>query len=154
MTPSTVAMGFSRQEYWSGSHSLLQGIFSTQGLNLGLLHCRQILYQLSQRYHFFFPLILTNKEKISVKLRNLPKETQLWMMWVSTNFYLFHTAPRVEKTRFLLPGRFQSITSKCESLYILHTDHIRFCAVYILSKVCGEKWRNGCWFLLKSVWWR
>ena len=27
-----------------GCHSLLQGIFPTQGLNLGLLHCRQILY--------------------------------------------------------------------------------------------------------------
>ena len=26
-----------------GCHSLLQGIFPTQGLNLGLLHCRQIL---------------------------------------------------------------------------------------------------------------
>ena len=25
------------------SHSLLQGIFLTQGLNLGLLYCRQIL---------------------------------------------------------------------------------------------------------------
>ena len=32
-----------------GSLSLLQGIFPTQGLNPGLLHCRQILYQLS--YH-------------------------------------------------------------------------------------------------------
>ena len=30
-----------------GSHSLLQGIFPTQGLNPGLLRCRQILYQLS-----------------------------------------------------------------------------------------------------------
>ena len=29
------------------SHSLLQGIFPTQGWNLGLLHCRQILYCLS-----------------------------------------------------------------------------------------------------------
>ena len=28
-------------------HSLLQGIFLTQGSNLGLLHCRQFLYQLS-----------------------------------------------------------------------------------------------------------
>ena len=27
-----------------GSHSLLQRIFPTQGLNPGLLHCRQILY--------------------------------------------------------------------------------------------------------------
>ena len=30
-----------------GNHSLLQGIFPTQGLNPGLPHCRQILYQLS-----------------------------------------------------------------------------------------------------------
>ena len=28
------------------SHSLLQGIFLIQRLNLGLLHCRQILYHL------------------------------------------------------------------------------------------------------------
>ena len=30
-----------------GSLSLLQGIFPTQELNWGFLHCRQILYQLS-----------------------------------------------------------------------------------------------------------
>ena len=30
-----------------GSLSLLQGIFLTEELNQGLLHCRQILYQLS-----------------------------------------------------------------------------------------------------------
>ena len=30
-----------------GCHALLQGIFLAQGLNLGLLHCRQILYHLS-----------------------------------------------------------------------------------------------------------
>ena len=30
-----------------GCHALLQGIFPTQGSNLGLLHCRRILYQLS-----------------------------------------------------------------------------------------------------------
>ena len=33
----------------TGSHSLLQGIFPTQGLNQGLLHCSQILYHLSQQ---------------------------------------------------------------------------------------------------------
>ena len=31
------------------SLSLLQGIFTTQGLNPGLPHCRQILYQLSHK---------------------------------------------------------------------------------------------------------
>ena len=30
-------------------HSLLQGIFPTQGSNPGLLHCRQILYHLSHQ---------------------------------------------------------------------------------------------------------
>ena len=32
-----------------GSHSLPQGIFLIQGLNPGLLHCRQILYHLSHQ---------------------------------------------------------------------------------------------------------
>ena len=42
-----LSMEFSRQEYWNGLPFLLQGIFPSQGSNLGLLHCRQILYQLS-----------------------------------------------------------------------------------------------------------
>ena len=32
-----------------GCHFLLQEIFPTQGLNLGLLHCRQTLYHLSHQ---------------------------------------------------------------------------------------------------------
>ena len=46
-----------------GSHSILQGIFMTQGLNPGLLHCRHILYHLSHQenprvymYHLPFGL--------------------------------------------------------------------------------------------------
>ena len=44
-------MEFSRLEKNTGvgSLSLLQGIFLTQRLNPGLLHCRQILYQLSHK---------------------------------------------------------------------------------------------------------
>ena len=59
-TPWTVAhqapfsMGFSRQEYWSDSHSLLQEISLTQGPNLGLLHCRHILYCLSHQGICFY----------------------------------------------------------------------------------------------------
>ena len=48
VTPWTVqSMAFSRPEYLSGQP--LQGIFPTQGSNPGLLHYRQILYQLSHR---------------------------------------------------------------------------------------------------------
>ena len=32
-----------------GCHALLQGMFPAQESNLGLLHCRQILYQLSHQ---------------------------------------------------------------------------------------------------------
>ena len=56
MTSLTVAcqvplfMEISRRErFVVGSHSLLQGIFLTQGLNLGLLHCKPILYPLSHQ---------------------------------------------------------------------------------------------------------
>ena len=42
-----LSMGFSRKNTGVGSLSLLQGIFPTQELIQGLLHCRQILYQLS-----------------------------------------------------------------------------------------------------------
>ena len=58
VTPWTIArqaplsMGFPRQEYWSGSHSLLQRIFPTQGSNPGLLRFRQILYLLNHQPPF------------------------------------------------------------------------------------------------------
>ena len=42
-------MEFSRPQYWSGSHSLLQRIIPTQGSNPCLPHCKQILYQLSHK---------------------------------------------------------------------------------------------------------
>ena len=41
-----------------GSLSLLQGIFPTQGLNPGLLHCRQILYQLSHKWSPLIAILL------------------------------------------------------------------------------------------------
>ena len=43
------SMEFSRPECWSGSLSLLQGIFPTQGSNPGLLHSRWILYQMNYK---------------------------------------------------------------------------------------------------------
>ena len=45
---SPLSMEFSRQEYWSGYHSFLQGIFPTEGSNSGL-HSKQILCCLSHQ---------------------------------------------------------------------------------------------------------
>ena len=55
VTPWTVAlqaplsMGFAKQNTGMGSHSFLQEVFLTQGSNLNLPHCRQILYHLSNQ---------------------------------------------------------------------------------------------------------
>ena len=55
-TPWTIPWNSPDQKTGMGSLSLLQGIFPTHVLNPGLLHCRQILYQLS---HQRSPYILT-----------------------------------------------------------------------------------------------
>ena len=58
MTPRTVAhqaalsVGFSRQKCWSGLPFPSSGLFLTQGLNPGLLHCTQTLYRLSHQGSF------------------------------------------------------------------------------------------------------
>ena len=55
VTPWTVAYqaplswDFPGKSTGVGCHCLLQGIFLTQGLNPGLLHCRQMLYRLSHQ---------------------------------------------------------------------------------------------------------
>ena len=46
---ASLSMGFSRQEYWSGLPCPPAGDLPTQGLNPGLLHCRQIFYHLSHQ---------------------------------------------------------------------------------------------------------
>ena len=52
-----------------GSHSFLQGIFPTQGLNPGLLLCRQILYHLRHQGN---PIVL-NKNRPKVNMKHLRK---------------------------------------------------------------------------------
>ena len=48
-----------------GHHSLLQGIFPTQGSNLGLLHCRWIFYCLSHHELNFILQMEWRPSKIS-----------------------------------------------------------------------------------------
>ena len=58
-----------------GSHSLLQGIFPTQGSNLGLLHCRHILYHLS---HQGSPILIESKEINTRGVQQLEGQIQKW----------------------------------------------------------------------------
>ena len=46
---SSVSMGFSRQEYWSGLPFPSPGDLPNPEIELGLHHCRQVLYSLSHQ---------------------------------------------------------------------------------------------------------
>ena len=46
-----LSMEFSRQEYWIGEPFPSPGDLPNLGSNLGLLHCRQILYHLSYQHN-------------------------------------------------------------------------------------------------------
>jgi len=65
------------------SFSLLQGIFPSQGLNPGLLHCRWILYQLSHRGS---PRIL---EWVDYPFysRSSWSRTQTWVSYITGRFF-------------------------------------------------------------------
>ena len=74
-----------------GCHSLLRGIFLTQQLNPGLLHCRQILYQLS---HWGKPKLIVGSE-----YRKTTWLSRSAMTLISTSFLSswMSTWPRVEQ---------------------------------------------------------
>ena len=55
-----LSMGFSRQEYWSGLPCPPPGDIPNPGMNTGLLHCRRILYHLSQKGSPIFALSAAN----------------------------------------------------------------------------------------------
>ena len=83
-----------------GSLSLLQGIFSAQGSNPGVLHCRQILYQLnhqdmfSYRGHHRKQLMLHLQKLLFLSSRTEPEDRILILppiflmsLIVDANFY-------------------------------------------------------------------
>ena len=81
-----------------GSLSLLQGIFPTQGLNPGLLHCRWILYQLShgeaQHVHV---CMLNHFSRVPLCARQTPLPGTLLariLEWVATPFSRGSSRPR------------------------------------------------------------
>ena len=61
----------------AGCHFLLQGIFPTQGLNLGLLYCRWILYQVSHQCKCYVTIIckyVAAQANLNFLFRNFLKE--------------------------------------------------------------------------------
>ena len=82
-----------------GIHSLLWGIFPTQGPNLGLLHCRQLLYHLS---HQVSPILII----YSAHITYLVVSNSLW-------------PHGLQPTRLLCPWNFPSRNTGVECHFIL-----------------------------------
>ena len=70
-------MEFSRKRTGVGSHSLLQEIFATQGLNLGFPHCRRVLYHLSHEVGNS-----AHTEQVTEKRKSLNGQQIYEKMWV------------------------------------------------------------------------
>ena len=62
-----------------GGHSLCQRIFPTQGLNPGLLHCRQFLYRLSHQVYAL------SKYFLKLRLGLLLPKLKSWCFWFSAS---------------------------------------------------------------------
>ena len=101
-TPWTVAhqaplsMEFSRQEYWSWQPPLYQGIFPTQGSNLGLLHCRQILKHRSHQGSPYLSIYLSTYILFQIlQLGFQPKDKLPWIV----SLPVLHITSQIHSTR-------------------------------------------------------
>ena len=78
-----------------GCHALLQGIFPTQGLNPGILHCRWILYRLSHQGNprilewVAYPFFRRGTFKWMVHLKLSPDTSKLTNYWTSILLFLY-----------------------------------------------------------------
>ena len=103
-----------------GCHFLLQGIFPTQGWNLGLLHCRQILYCLSHRGSPVHASVSesrcggrTNSPFSVPDPSTSPRRTEVWFLHPLAWRGRLSTAPGWEETRPPLPGRADLALLRC-----------------------------------------
>ena len=108
-----------------GSLSLLQGIFPTQELNLGLQHCRQILYQLSYQ---------------ETQVQSLGQEDPLGKELATHSSILAWKIPRTEE-----PGRLQFMGlqrvkhDRATNIHFLFSIYIYITDIYQLKETSNGK---------------
>ena len=88
-------MEFSRPDTGVGSCSLLQEIFPTQGLNWGLLHYRQILYQLSYQESLYMSRISSLLLSGILSSHNIFLFPKLVSLWLSLQHHLYYLLSQV-----------------------------------------------------------
>ena len=72
------------------SLSFLHGIFPTQGLNPGLLHCRWILYQLSQAWHAIIHRVTQSQAQLKqLRTAHVSPSSSLSILRAKIHLFLF-----------------------------------------------------------------
>ena len=142
-----------------GCHFLLQGVFLTQGLNPGLPHCRQALYQLSHQGAVLLKEIYPQFQTPSfwpmgpVTASNHPEHSQLhrlhWGSLLETLFFFIQILPilpapstssfckvSVWPTRILFFSEYseslQSSLNESVNLHCLRDSHVGDCYNYLI----------------------
>ena len=123
-----LSMRFSRQDTVVGCHFLLQGIFLTQRLNPGLLHCRQILYYLSHQGNYILYELEMPGDLLMSSLHitySYPQEKHLWNPYEMVmyfppveNFALLHLAIIDDCNKL----RTQTIINFIHAYFLLSSD--------------------------------
>ena len=114
---TSLSMGFSRQEYWSGSLCPSPGELPTQGLNLGPPQCRQILYHWATwEVPFWYEsegevaqscLTLCNPMDCSLPGSSVHGIFQTRILeWVAISFFRRSSQPRDQTQVSCIAGRF------------------------------------------------
>ena len=110
-----LSIGFTGKKSGVGSHSLLQGIFLTQGLNLGLLNCKQIqrvkVNIKKKKKWFQWAQTLASSHTQKNSLNSLTRD--VWFSVINSNTLMFLPPGFCCKT-LTYPG--SSITSSEQSL--------------------------------------
>ena len=105
-----------------GCHFLLQEIFLTQESNLGLLHCRRILYQLSYKWSLRFRYyVLSNTLRSSLILLSWKCAGDLFLSFF-LSFFFFFLSRLLSFGGFFLLLLFVCFCCSDESTYIMFLD--------------------------------
>ena len=125
-------------------HFLLQGIFSTQGSNPGLLHCRQMLYHLSHQGSFFLELSVQLSSCLLVLLEHSVQNSTSCLSFLYTWFYFLHRICHhwIQSIIYSFEYQFSSFL-ECGEFVFLHLFIPSMCLKYvdfqyILLKVMKE----------------
>ena len=162
-------MEFSRQEYGSGlPFPSPGGVFLTQGLNPGLLHCRQILYRRS--HQGIYEGVVNDsapQSKIAVRIKWCDVEslsTALAHNKYSVSFYCYHgcisdVVNRLQSFHlFLIWYGFKSLYQPVQLLRASLSGFLLKSATQCWAKAVpwGAKGRDSKWCSLKlheQFWW-